>query len=413
VAYSLCIITIAVPFFYDTIGGQISDDPMVAAPVRSSATVLEGVLIQIGVLEGDGVGPEVMAEGLAVLSNVGRLDGLEFDLVRFDLGGERFLRTGDVLPDDEMARLARCDAILLGAVGHPRVPPGIPEKGILLRLRFDFQQYVNLRPIQLFPGVLGPVRGKGPDHVDMIVVRENNEDLYVGAGGFTRKGTPQEVAIQTSINTRAGVERTIRFAFDLARRRARSAPFRGLSALEREQGFERQVTLVAKTNVLTFAHDLWMRAFTEVARDYPQIKADYQHVDACCMRMVVSPERFDVIVTTNMFGDIITDLGAVLQGGMGLAASANLNPERTFPSMFEPVHGSAPDIAGKGVANPLAAILSIAMMLDHLSHPRGAERIRAAVRAVLLDPEPRTPDLGGDSTTAQVGRAVRDAMLAS
>ncbi len=369
-------------------------------------------MIQIGVLAGDGVGPEVMAEALEVLSKVGSLEGLLYGLVRFDLGGERFLRTGQVLPDDEIGRLARCDAILLGAVGDPRVPPGILEKGILLRLRFDFEQYINLRPIQLYPGVEGPIRGKGPDEIDMVVVRENNEDLYVGAGGFTRKGTPAEVAIQTSINTRAGVERAIRFAFDLARRRALGGAFRGLSAVERGRGLVRQVTLVAKTNVLSFAHDLWMRAFTEVAGEYPEIKSDYQHVDACCMRMVANPERFDVIVTTNMFGDIITDLGAVLQGGMGLAASGNLNPERSFPSMFEPVHGSAPDIAGKGVANPLAAILSVAMMLDHLNHPRGAERIRAAVREVLLAGSPRTPDLGGDAGTAQVGRAVRDALVA-
>jgi 3-isopropylmalate dehydrogenase len=370
-------------------------------------------LIHLGVLSGDGVGPEVMAESLGVLGAVCRLEGLEFELERFDLGGDRFLRTGEILPDAELGRLARCDAILLGAVGHPRVAPGILEKGILLKLRFDFQQYVNLRPIQLYAGVDCPIRGKGPDDVDMIVVRENNEDLYVGAGGFTRKGTPEEVAIQTSINTRAGVERTIRYAFNLARRRALTGPFRSLSEPDRQSGLLRQVTLVAKTNVLTFAHDLWMRAFTEVAADYPEIKADYQHVDACCMRMVTNPERFDVIVTTNMFGDIITDLGAVLQGGMGLAASGNLNPERTFPSMFEPIHGSAPDIAGKGVANPLAAILSVGMMLDHLGNTRGAERIKSAVRQVLLAGSPRTPDLGGNGGTAQVGRAVRDALLAS
>jgi 3-isopropylmalate dehydrogenase len=369
--------------------------------------------MQIGVLSGDGVGPEVMAEGLEVLALVGSLEGLEIDLVRFDLGGERYLRTGEILPDDEIGRLLGCDAILLGAVGHPGVPPGILEKGILLRLRFDFEQYINLRPIQLYPGVECPIRGKGPDDVDMVVVRENNEDLYVGAGGFTRKGTPHEVAIQTSINTRRGVERTIRYAFDLARRRALSGPFRGLSAAERGRGLSRQVTLVAKTNVLTFAHDLWMRAFTEVAALYPEIKSDYQHVDACCMRMVASPERFDVIVTTNMFGDIITDLGAVIQGGMGLAASGNLNPERAFPSMFEPVHGSAPDIAGKGVANPLAAILSVAMMLDHLDVPRGAGRIRAAVRQVLSARSPRTPDLGGTDGTSEVGRAVREALASS
>jgi 3-isopropylmalate dehydrogenase len=256
-----------------------------------------------------------------------------------------------------------------------------------------------------------PIRGKGPGDVDMVVVRENNEDLYVGAGGFTRKGTPEEVAIQTSINTRAGVERTIRYAFNLARRRASAGPFPGLTGEDRGRGLMRQVTLVAKTNVLTFAHDLWMRAFTEVGRDNPDIKSDYQHVDACCMRMVTNPERFDVIVTTNMFGDIITDLGAVLQGGMGLAASGNLNPERSFPSMFEPIHGSAPDIAGKGVANPLAAILSVAMMLDHLGHAASAERIKGAVRQVLASGSPRTPDLGGSAGTAQVGRAVRDAML--
>jgi 3-isopropylmalate dehydrogenase len=244
----------------------------------------------------------------------------------------------------------------------------------------------------------------------MVVVRENNEDLYVGAGGFTRKGTPEEVAIQTSINTRAGVERTVRFAFELANRRAALGTFRGLSDGDRRGGLKRQVTLVAKTNVLTFAHDLWMRTFTEVSRDYPAIKSDYQHVDACCMRMVTNPERFDVIVTTNMFGDIITDLGAVLQGGMGIAASGNLNPERTAPSMFEPVHGSAPDIAGKGIANPLASILSVAMMLDHLARPTAAERVRAAVRQVLSRPVPRTPDLGGNSTTADVGQAVREAL---
>jgi 3-isopropylmalate dehydrogenase len=368
-------------------------------------------VIQIGVLAGDGVGPEVIAEAVEVLLEAGRLEGLEFDLVRFDLGGERFLRTGAVLPEDEIGWLAKCDAILLGAIGHPAVAPGVLEKGILLRLRFEFEQYVNLRPIQLFPGVEGPIRGKGPDDVDMVVVRENNEDLYVGSGGFAHKGTPLEVAIQTSINTRRGVERTIRYAFELARRRAVGGPFRGLSAQERSSGLLRQVTLVAKTNVLTFAHDLWMRAFTEVARDFPEIKSDYQHVDACCMRMVMSPERFDVIVTTNMFGDIITDLGAVLQGGMGLAASGNLNPEGTYPSMFEPVHGSAPDIAGKGVANPIAAILSVAMMLEHLREQRAAQRVRAAVRAVLLEGRARTPDLGGGATTPEAGRAVRVAML--
>jgi 3-isopropylmalate dehydrogenase len=367
-------------------------------------------LIKIGVIPGDGVGPEVIAQSLEALDDVSRLEGFRYELIYFDIGGERYLKTGEVLPDSAIERLRACDVLLLGAVGHPDVPPGILEKGILLRLRFDFHQYVNLRPIRLYPGVETPIRGKTPADIDMVVVRENNEDLYVGAGGFTRKGTAEEVAVQTSINTRAGVERCLRFAFEQARSRARLGAFRGLASTDLGEGKTRQVTLVAKTNVLTYAHDLWMRAFAEIARDYPEIKCDYQHVDACCMRMVTSPERFDVIVTTNMFGDIITDLGAVLQGGMGLAASGNLNPERTAPSMFEPVHGSAPDIAGRGIANPLAAILSLAMMLDHLTLAPSAERVRRAVARVLEAQSPRTPDLGGKATTADVGRAVRDAL---
>jgi len=370
----------------------------------------EADLPTIGVIAGDGVGPEVIGEALAVLEAAGGGGPPRPELVRFDLGGERFLRTGEVLPDAAVADLRRCDAILLGAVGDPRVPPGVLEKGLLLKLRFDFHQYINLRPVRLYPGVETPIKGKGPDDIDMVVVRENNEDLYVGAGGFTRKGTPEEVAIQTSINTRAGVERCLRYAFDLARTRGAARPFRGLSAADRVKGFAGRVTMVAKTNVLTFAHDLWMRTFDEVAPDYPEIQPEYQHVDACCMRMVVNPERFDVIATTNMFGDIITDLGAVLQGGMGLAASGNLNPARTAPSMFEPVHGSAPDIAGKGIANPIAAILSTAMLLDHLGTAGPADAIRRAVARVLAAPGPRTPDLGGDATTAAVGRAVRDAL---
>jgi 3-isopropylmalate dehydrogenase len=367
-------------------------------------------LLKIGVIPGDGVGPEVVAEGVAVLDDVAQIEGLAYTLERFDLGGERLLATGELLPESVVEKLRGCGVILLGAVGHPEVPPGILERGILLRLRFDFGQYINLRPIRLYPGVETPLRCKGPADIDMVVVRENNEDLYVGAGGFTRKGTAEEVAIQTSINTRPGVERTVRFALELARARASEGRFRGLSSAEVDRGLTRQVTLVAKTNVLTFAHDLWMRAFMETSRDYPDIKCDYQHVDACCMRMVVSPERFDVIVTTNMFGDIITDLGAVLQGGMGLAASGNLNPERKAPSMFEPVHGSAPDIAGKGIANPLAAILSVAMMLDHVSASAAADRVRRAVARVLERSDPRTPDLGGNATTAEVGRAVRQAL---
>jgi len=367
-------------------------------------------LATIGVIAGDGVGPEVVREGLAILGDVAALDGLRPELVEFDLGGERYLATGEVLPDSALEDLRRCDAIYLGAVGHPGVAPGILEKGILLRLRFAFHQHINLRPVKLFPGVETPIKGKGPAEIDMVVVRENNEDLYVGAGGFTYKGTPEEVAIQTSINTRAGVERCLRYAFDLARSRGEARPFPGLAPADREKGLVGQVTMVAKTNVLTYAHDLWMRAFTEVSLDYPEIRADYNHVDACCMRMVVAPERYDVIATTNMFGDIITDLGAVLQGGMGLAASGNLNPARTAPSMFEPVHGSAPDIAGKGSANPIAAVLSLGMMLDHLGAPKGAEAVRLAVADVLAAGTPRTPDLGGKATTAEVGRALRKAL---
>ncbi len=366
----------------------------------------------IGVIAGDGVGPEVVREGLAVWDDVATLDGPRPELVNFDIGGERFLKTGEVLPDSVLEDLRKCDAIYLGAVGHPGVAPGILEKGILLRLRFAFHQYINLRPVKLFPGVETPIKGKGPDDIDMVVVRENNEDLYVGAGGFTYKGTPEEVAIQTSINTRAGVERCIRYAFDLARARGKARVFRGFAQADKDAGKVGLVTMVAKTNVLTFAHDLWNRAFNEVAADYPDIKTDYNHVDACCMRMVVAPERYDVIVTTNMFGDIITDLGAVLQGGMGLAASGNLNPKRTAPSMFEPVHGSAPDIAGKGIANPVAAVLSLGMLLDHLDAPRGADAVRKAVAKVLAAGTPRTPDLGGKATTAEVGRAIRDALEA-
>jgi 3-isopropylmalate dehydrogenase len=364
----------------------------------------------IGVIAGDGVGPEVIREALAVLGDVAHhhLSGL--NLVPFDLGGERYLRTGEVLPDRALDELRSCDALLLGAVGDPRIPPGVLERGLLLKIRFAFHQYINLRPVRLYPGVDTPIKGKGPEDVDLVVVRENNEDLYVGAGGFTRKGTPEEVAIQTSINTRAGVERCLRYAFGLARERAASRVFRGLSPAAREAGKRGLVTLVAKTNVLTFAHDLWMRTFTEISRDYPDIQTDYNHVDACCMRLVANPERYDVIATTNMFGDIITDLGAVLQGGMGLAASGNLNPAHSAPSMFEPVHGSAPDIAGQGIANPVAAVLSSAMLLDHLGAPAGGNAIRTAVSKVLASGQWRTPDLGGRARTAEAGRAIRDAL---
>jgi 3-isopropylmalate dehydrogenase len=364
----------------------------------------------IGLIAGDGVGPEVVRPACAILEAVARSARIPLELTPFDLGADRYLKSGEVLPDAELERLRGCDAILLGAVGDPRVPPGVLEKGLLLRIRFEFAQYVNLRPIRLYPGVKTPLRDRGPDQIDMVVVRENNEDLYVGAGGFIRRGTPEEVAIQTSINTRAGVDRCLAYAFGVAEQRAEHRVFSGLGAAQRQAGQRGRVSMVAKTNVLTYAHDLWNRAFQEMAPRHPSIEANYFHVDACCMRMVTNPEWFDVIVTTNMFGDILTDLGAVLQGGMGVAASGNINPERTYPSMFEPVHGSAPDIAGLGKANPIAAILSTAMMLDHLGHRPQGEMIRAAVASVLADGRVRTPDLGGSSSTSDVGQAVLDAL---
>ena len=300
---------------------------------------------RVGVIGGDGIGPEVIAEGLKVVAAA----GVAIEPVDYDLGGFRYLRDGVVLPDEVVEEWRGLDALFLGAVGTPEVPPGVIERGLLLKMRFDLDLYVNLRPF-LLP----------PSDIDFMVVRENTEGTYAGEGGLLRKGTPNEVATQGSVNTRMGVERAIRYAFDLARAR------RG------------HLTLVHKTNVLTFSGDLWGRTFEEVAADYPDVETAYNHVDAACIYFVDSPERYDVIVTDNLFGDILTDLGGAVSGGIGLASSANLNPERTGPSMFEPVHGSAPDIAGKGLANPTAAILSGAMMLDFLGEDAAAGRIRAA-----------------------------------
>jgi 3-isopropylmalate dehydrogenase len=302
---------------------------------------------RIAVLGGDGIGPEVIAEAL----KVSRASGAPLETVDYDLGGRRYLATGEVLPDSVLDELRTFDAILLGAVGSPEVPPGVLERGLLLKLRFELDLYVNLRPFQGAPG-----------GIDLAVVRENTEGSYAGEGGFLRRGTPHEVATQGSVNTRFGVERCLRFAFDLARTRPR-----------------RHLTLVHKTNVLTFAGDLWQRAFDQVAADYPDVTTGYSHVDAACIYLVESPLRYDVIVTDNLFGDILTDLAGAVSGGIGLAASANLNPARTGPSLFEPVHGSAPDIAGTGRANPLAAIISAAMMLDFLGESGAADRITKAV----------------------------------
>ncbi len=300
---------------------------------------------RIAVIGGDGIGPDVVAEAI----KVARAAGVALDTKEYDLGGARYLSTGEVLTDDTVDELRQFDAILLGAVGTPDVPPGVLERGLLLKLRFDLDLYVNLRPFLL------------PPNVDFLVVRENTEGTYAGEGGFLRKGTPHEIATQGSVNTRMGVERCIRFSFDLARSRAR-----------------KHLTLVHKTNVLTFAGDLWQRTFDAVHADYPDVTTAYNHVDAACIYFVQDPQRYDVIVTDNLFGDILTDLGGAVSGGIGFAASANLNPARTGPSLFEPVHGSAPDIAGMNKANPVAAILSAAMMLEFLGEADAAARVRKA-----------------------------------
>lgn len=315
----------------------------------------------IAVIPGDGTGPEVIREGVKVLESVSNRFGFKLNFNYFDFGGERYLRTGETLPEGAIDELKGYDAIYLGAIGHPDVKPGILEKGILLRLRFELDQYINLRPIKLYPGVDCPLKDKGPDDIDFVVVRENTEGLYAGAGGVLKKGTPDEVAVQESINTRKGVERCIRFAFEYCRKRNR----------------DRKLTLCGKTNVLTYAFDLWERVFYEVAREYPDIRVDYAHVDAITMWFVKNPEWFDVIVTDNMFGDIITDLGAMIQGGMGIAAGGNINPQGV--SMFEPIGGSAPKYKGQNVINPLAAICAGEMMLEHLGEEDASRIIEGAV----------------------------------
>jgi 3-isopropylmalate dehydrogenase len=316
---------------------------------------------RLGVIRGDGTGPEVVAEGLKVLEAVRGPAGFDVELAEFDLGAERYLRTGEVLPDDELDALREVDAILLGAVGDPRVKPGILERELLLRVRFELDQYVNLRPIVRYPGVQTLIPSHSEEDVDMVVVRENSEGLYTGAGGFHRKGTVHEVAVQESVNTRYGVERIVRYAFELA-------------SLRRNK-----LTLVHKTNVLTFAGDLYQRVTDEVGAEYPDVERDYVHVDAACIYFLDWPARFDVIVTDNMFGDIITDLGAMIQGGMGIAAGGNINPAGV--SMFEPIGGTAPDHTGKGTINPLAAIGAVEMLLRELGEEDAAERVDRGIRA--------------------------------
>ncbi|MFA7230251.1 MAG: isocitrate/isopropylmalate family dehydrogenase [Victivallaceae bacterium] len=336
---------------------------------------------RIAVLPGDGTGPEVVAEGMKVLEAASKKFGFTFDQQTFDWGGDRYLATGNVLPDDAAETLKKFDAIFLGAIGHPKVKPGILEKGILLKLRFDLDQYINLRPVKLYPGVETPLANKKPEDIDYVVVRENTGGIYNGIGGISMKGTKDEVAIQSMVYNRTQVERCLRYAFECAQKRHTKAnPWRGLKPEDIAAGKTSQLTLCGKTNVLTFVFDLWERAFYEVAKDYPTVKTDYCHVDATCMWMIKNPEWFDVIVTTNMFGDIITDLGAMTQGGMGIAAGGNINPAGV--SMFEPIGGSAPKYTGLGVINPLAAISAGGMMLEFLGEKAAAQAIEKSVTFV-------------------------------
>jgi len=316
---------------------------------------------KIAVIPGDGTGPEVIAEGLKVLEAVASKRKFKYEVTNYDFGGERYKRTGETLPDSALEELKKFDAIYLGAIGHPDVKPGILEVGILLKIRFGLDQYINLRPVKLYPNVWTPIKDKGPEDIDFVVVRENTEGLYKGMGEFKNKGTENEVATQVSYNTRKGVERCIRYAFECCRKRNK----------------KKQLTLVGKTNVLTYAFDLWQRTFDEIAKEYKDIKTDYAHVDATCMWFVKNPEWFDVIVTDNMFGDIITDLGAMIQGGMGIAAGGNINPQGV--SMFEPIGGSAPKYTGKNVINPLAAICALGMLLDEIGESKAAADVENAV----------------------------------
>ena len=363
----------------------------------------------IAVIGGDGTGPEVVREAVKVLDAAGGKFKLKLNYTAYDLGGERYLRTQETLPDSVVEELRKFPAILLGAIGHPGVKPGILEKGILLRLRFELEQYINLRPVKLYDPRFCPLKDKTAEDIDFVVVRENNEGLYTGSGGFVFKGTPHEIAIQESINTRRGVERCLRFAFELAGKRRGGKPWRGLKPEDLKAGKTAQLTLSGKTNVLTYAFDLWERAFHEVgAKDFPAIQREYAHVDATTMWFVKNPEWFDVIVTDNMFGDIITDLGAMVQGGMGIAAGGNINPQGA--SMFEPIGGSAPKYAGQGVINPLAAICAGQMMLDFLGERQAAQAIEAAVIQVTRGKLKSLAAGKMGFTTSQVGDLVAAAL---
>lgn len=331
-----------------------------------------GKTYKIAVIPGDGTGPEVVVEGRKVLEAAASKFDFKLDMTDFDFGGDRYIRTGEVLPDTAVDDLKQFDAIYLGAIGHPDVKPGILEKGILLHIRFALDQYINLRPVRLYPGVDTPLKDKTPEHIDYVVVRENSGGIYTGTGGISMKGTPQEVAVQSMVYNRFQVERCLRYAFDYAQKHGKKA---------RGKGDQNTLGLVGKTNVLTYVFDLWERAFHEVgAKDYADVRREYYHVDATCMWMVKSPEWFDVLVTSNMFGDIITDLGAETQGGMGIAAGGNINPDGV--SMFEPIGGSAPKYTGQNIINPLAAICAGAMMMETLGEDKAAEAIESAVKDV-------------------------------
>lgn len=345
---------------------------------------------KIAVIPGDGAGPEMVREGVKVLEAAAKRFAFSLHFTTLPYGGEYYLQTGEVLPAGAIEDLKKYDAIFLGAIGHPDVKPGILEKGILLNLRFELDQYINLRPVKLFPGVETPLKDKGPADVDFVVVRENTEGLYAGSGGFLRKGTPFEVAVQESVNTRLGVERCLRYAFNYCR----------------EYGKKKKLTLCGKTNVLTYAFDLWERAFHEVGAEYPDIERDYAHVDAICMWMVKNPEQFDVIVTDNMFGDIITDLGAMIQGGMGIAAGGNINPQGT--SMFEPIGGSAPRYTGKNMINPLASICAGGMMLGHLGEKEAARAVEDAVMDICATKIKSLAAGRMGHTTSEVGDLVAE-----
>ncbi len=339
---------------------------------------------KIAVIPGDGTGPEVVNEGIKVLKSVGSKFNISFDFENYDFGGERYKKTGELLPESVVEELKKFDSIYLGAIGHPDVLPGILEKGILLKLRFELDQYINLRPVKLYPNVETPLKDKTFEDIDFVVIRENTEDLYSGTGGFTHKNTSNEVAVQTAVYTRKGVDRAIKYAYEYALKRRVPRPWKGLTQKEISDGFTGKLTLVGKTNVLTYIYDLWERAFNEMGeKDYPNIKRDYNHVDACCMWMVKNPNWYDVIVTGNMFGDIITDLGAMIQGGMGIAAGGNINPEGV--SMFEPIGGSAPKYTGMNVINPIAAIASAQMLLDELGETEAASAIENAITYVVSE----------------------------